>query len=1356
MEDEILKLKARNLGGAVGRALVVTSPESGLGNRHVWMSLDGVGPDVLERMARKYNFSVEVFKDPDDRNPTLIGNHDSLLRVRVENQGDAFIAHVPIKGDLRERLDSSDTFWLKHFPSRGDPCNSKTRGISDSLGRVNFKGQLDAAQQLLLASCGPYDSNARLRFPTDCRQLLAMSTGSGKTYTIWSIACKYLYAFAHPFDIFIVCQASTRHEIIKQSWDFPREGALRKLGLEIDMLLHGWERAIEKNGTAYTNLEYDQARQLLQQFKEFSSAHRLYNEDAEHKRGGLEAITKRRHPQHPQRPQRPDRPQGGGSADSLRCPKISNQKKPDKNGDGETLMLKEKKKYTELYFRFRRIRFVTYKQFMNGIYGDGPYKDFLECARKDNNGKLQMVPDLDPVSDWEHVLQDPILNARPVNGMKHPWPTKLTVALLDEAHAIVAPTIDRSLPANQRKRIQMVREVLTTNPFAFAGMYFFTATPLVRSPADVSSFGCLLQSVRYFMKNNIKIETALKWSKPNLKDATEWFRPVQQEASARFKELQTSLKKQRCPSESKDSEDSEDSEDSKNDSSILYELHDPRKLQALLLGHVFFYDAGGMARYFQPTIGKVYDEKFGKGMVIAIDHKKGIVKFQDNTAGTLDVPLSSFLDCDKIQKPSSFESRLNIANPPYLDDTERGSAAPPSPADALLDTDSDNDAPRDDSDKPAAPLARRRWKRDAIKMPTVNPETAPSPDKNFTHDPERDPPAPQSDDEHGMARHSRPTIGGVYNGTVLEIDHSPLEAADADRIQNPPSSESRQSQKIASPPHPDLEQAPLEADDADRIQNPPSSESRQSQKIASPPHPDLEQAPLEADDADRIQNPPSSESRQRDTPEPAASSHIKESHHEEHSHVVIPSDSDGNKQEHISIPGDLNDEEIHCLMNDAKDPILVQTREGTESWMYMGVALALVVARGKYNEPDDTLLQEVQCYVVVMTTSISPIAGESPDDYSHYVAIKIRPNLVEVVDSLGGGYKKLAITLAKEIAKKKSWPMDAIQFKETPLNIPNHGTRCGLYAAAMARIWLGLSKTNDEAQPLVNNVVKEANALVEKLRTCRDNEEKKRKGLTNTTKDKISKEGVSNKEEKNENRRTKKRGSDKEEKNATKDESSKKGHLKAGDEIINERDLDDKEVEKLVNVREDGGIIFMKGTNNEIWGSRLMKKNEIQSWIYISSAKAELLTEKEKKEKNQFDKVHGFVANMKMSRMGGIQGHGYNHYVTLIISSGHLLLIDTMPRVSNKINKKAKRLAKVVSDTQNWPRLEPQNFLVITLGIDEDGARSGLYAAAMSRISLKLTPMKKSWPKEGKGIDQLVREEATRLEKKLAIIRADK
>ena len=155
--------------------------------------------------------------------------------------------------------------------------------------------------------------------------------------------------------------------------------------------------------------------------------------------------------------------------------------------------------------------------------------------------------------------------------------------------------------------------------------------------------------------------------------------------------------------------------------------------------------------------------------------------------------------------------------------------------------------------------------------------------------------------------------------------------------------------------------------------------------------------------------------------------------------------------------------------------------------------------------------------------------------------------------------------------------------------------------------------------------------------------------------------------------------------------------------------------------------------------------------MYISSAKAESLIDIKNKDKITFDGAVGIVANMKMSRVDEKQGH----YVTLKITPDRVLLIDTMPRrVSNEIIKKAKQLAKVVFGKQHW-HYDSSKITVITLDIDKFGARSGLYAAAVSRIALKLTPMTKKWRDDGKSIGLLVREEATRLERKLVSIRSE-
>jgi hypothetical protein len=175
------------------------------------------------------------------------------------------------------------------------------------------------------------------------------------------------------------------------------------------------------------------------------------------------------------------------------------------------------------------------------------------------------------------------------------WPTKNTVVIADEAHTLMSPDLDMSVEPQSRAGLLWIRTILTSSPFFFAGLYLFTATPMVTSPADISSFGCMMQSVRYLMKRyGMSREEAMIQSVPDMKLATHWFEADEDETKRLEKIVKIYEKDLQCTVGLDDREKGE-----------LYLVKDRRHFQQLLLGHIFHYDASNFTRWTPPAEEKV-------------------------------------------------------------------------------------------------------------------------------------------------------------------------------------------------------------------------------------------------------------------------------------------------------------------------------------------------------------------------------------------------------------------------------------------------------------------------------------------------------------------------------------------------------------------------------------------------------------------------------------------------------------------------------------------------------------------------------------------------------------------------------
>lgn len=622
--------------------------------------------DKLKQLGKTHKFQI-VIRDEDTGKLHVVGDDEApKLVVNIVHKERAFTPWVKVSSELRTRLDMVDDMWQRQpifDPAATDPCQSRSRmtveellskpfspgkdpkltalgrdpdfqkaieqwnhkaplqfrhglqqhlGI-DALSRRNYAGSLAAHQKIILAACGPYKANdpsKGLRRPTRSRQLLDMSTGSGKTFAIWAIACKYLYPAVRqkrPYTIFIVCQPATQNEIVSQAWDLPRDEGLRLLGLEMDMLLHGKEtveefEALERDRGAgkYADNEIKTAAKKVYDFRvknKFIQEHRQEpgllaaldkKYEASDKTG---KKTKHSNPFAGVKYQTGGPKEGGSRSSPAAAPKCP-KKTEDAHGGSvfsdEVVAVSDKlgkkQEVTMAYLKSRNVVFVTYLEFSNGMQGKGKNAEELKCVTgKSFTGNhettqlpsdTELFPNAAPTVPWSEMDDKE-------------WPTKNTVVIADEAHTLMSPDVDMSVEPQNRVGLFWIRTILTSSPFFFAGLYLFTATPMVTSPADISSFGCMMQSIRYLMKRyGMTREEAMIQSVPDMKVATHWFEADKDETKRLEKIVNIYEKDLQCTGGLDDREKGE-----------LYLVKDRRQFQQLLLGHIFNYDASKFTRW---------------------------------------------------------------------------------------------------------------------------------------------------------------------------------------------------------------------------------------------------------------------------------------------------------------------------------------------------------------------------------------------------------------------------------------------------------------------------------------------------------------------------------------------------------------------------------------------------------------------------------------------------------------------------------------------------------------------------------------------------------------------------------------
>ena len=622
--------------------------------------------DKLKQLGRIHKFQVAI-RDEDTGKLHVMGDDEApKLVVHIVHKELTFTPWVKVSSELRTRLDMVDDMWQRQpiFDSATtDPCQSRSRktveellskpfspgkdaqltalgrdpdfqkameqwnpkaplqfrhglqqhlGI-DALSRRNYAGALEVHQKVIMAACGPYKANdpsKGLRRPTRSRQLIDMSTGSGKTFTIWAIACKYLYTAVRqkrPYTIFIVCQPATQNEIVSQAWDLPRDEGLRLLGLEMDVLLHGKEtveefEALERDRGAGKYAD-DEIKSAKKKVHDFRVKNKFFQEH--HQEPGLLAAldkkyeasnntdkkTKHSNPFAGVKYQTGGNKEGGSRSAPAAAPKCPKKTEDAKGGSvfSEEVVavsdkLGKKQKVTMEYLKTRNVVFVTYLEFSNGMQNKGNNAEKLKCVSGGSftgnhettqlPSNAELIPNVAPTVPWSEMDDKD-------------WPTKNTVVIADEAHTLMSPDVDMSVEPQSRAGLLWIRTILTSSPFFFAGLYLFTATPMVTSPADISSFGCMMQSVRYLMKRyGMTKEEAMIQSVPDMKVATHWFEADKDETKRLEKIVNIYEKVLECTVGLDDREKGE-----------LYLVKDRRQFQQLMLGHIFHYDASNFTRW---------------------------------------------------------------------------------------------------------------------------------------------------------------------------------------------------------------------------------------------------------------------------------------------------------------------------------------------------------------------------------------------------------------------------------------------------------------------------------------------------------------------------------------------------------------------------------------------------------------------------------------------------------------------------------------------------------------------------------------------------------------------------------------